>query len=378
MIESPLLLTAVVTAATALAFLLDYKVAALSKLGASLLAILFGAFLSNLGIVAAASPIYETISGSVTSLAIAWLLLAVTLADLKKAGRRMVGAFAIAVTGTALGAFVGALIFAGRFEAETWKLAGTLTGTYSGGGVNFVAVGRGLGLPDVLFAGATAADNAMTAIWLGANLVLPLLLVRFYPTPVPGAGKQSGGEVDHPFFSRVPLSTLDLASLIAVGFVLLVAADWMGTVIPAVPSVLWLTTFALIVGHVGPFKSAPGAMQLGSLALHFFFVIIGIYSRIDMILLVGVAVFFYTAVVVGVHGVVVYGMGRLLGMDIGTVSVASQAAVGGPSSAVAVAIAREWNELVLPGIAVGLLGYAVGNYVGFGLGYLVRSLGIGL
>ena len=97
-----------------------------------------------------------------------------------------------------------------------------------------------------------------------------------------------------------------------------------------------------------------------------------------MILLVGVAVFFYTAVVVGVHGVLVYRLGRLFNMDIGTVTVASQAAVGGPSSAVAVAISREWNELVLPGIAVGLLGYAVGNWVGFGLGHLVRSLGIGL
>jgi hypothetical protein len=106
LIESPLLLTAVVAAATALAFLLDYKIAPLSKLGASLLAILFGALLSNLGIVTAASPIYGTISGSVTSLAIAWLLLAVNLADLKKAGRRMVGAFVLAVTGTALGAFV--------------------------------------------------------------------------------------------------------------------------------------------------------------------------------------------------------------------------------------------------------------------------------
>ena len=189
MIESPLLLTAVIAAATALAFLLDHKIAPLSKLGASLLAILFGAILSNLGIVTAASPIYGTISGSVTSLAIAWLLLAVNLADLKKAGRRMVGAFVLAVTGTALGAFVGALIFAGRFEAETWKLAGTLTGTYSGGGVNFVAVGRGLGLPEVLFAGATAADNAMTAIWLGVNLVLPLWLIRFYPTPIPGQAK---------------------------------------------------------------------------------------------------------------------------------------------------------------------------------------------
>ncbi len=378
MIESPLLLTAVIAAATALAFLLDYKVVAFSKLGAALLAILFGALLSNFGIVTAASPIYDTISGSVTSLAIAWLLLAVNLADIKKAGGRMVGAFLIAVVGTALGAFVGALIFAGRFEAETWKLAGTLAGTYSGGGVNFVAVGRGLGLPDVLFAGATAADNTMTAIWLGANLVLPLWLVRFFPTPVPGAGKESDAEVEHPFFSRSPLSTLDLASLIAVGFVLLVAADWLGALVPAVPSVLWLTTLALVVGHIGPFRQAPGAMQLGALALHFFFVIIGIYSRIDMILLVGVTVFFYTAVVVGVHGVVVYSMGRLLNMDIGTVSVASQAAVGGPSSAVAVAIARGWNELVLPGIAVGLLGYAVGNYVGFGLGHLVRSLGIGL
>ena len=378
MIESPLLLTAVIAAATALAFLLDYKVVAFSKLGAALLAILFGALLSNFGIVTAASPIYDTISGSVTSLAIAWLLLAVDLADIKKAGGRMVGAFLIAVVGTALGAFVGALIFAGRFEAETWKLAGTLAGTYSGGGVNFVAVGRGLGLPDVLFAGATAADNAMTAIWLGANLVLPLWLVRFFPTPVPGAGKESDAEVEHPFFSRSPLSTLDLASLIAVGFVLLIAADWLGALVPAVPSVLWLTTLALVVGHIGPFRQAPGAMQLGALALHFFFVIIGIYSRIDMILLVGVTVFFYTAVVVGVHGVVVYSMGRLLNMDIGTVSVASQAAVGGPSSAVAVAIARGWNELVLPGIAVGLLGYAVGNYVGFGLGHLVRSLGIGL
>jgi uncharacterized membrane protein len=171
--------------------------------------------------------------------------------------------------------------------------------------------------------------------------------------------------VEHPFFSRTPLSTLDLASLIAVGFVLLVAADWMGAFAPAVPSVLWLTTFALIVGHIGPFKDAPGAMQLGTLALHFFFVVIGIYSRIDMILLVGMSVFFYTVVVVGVHGVVVYGVGRLLGMDIATITVA-------------VAISREWNELVLPGIAVGLLGYALRNYVGFGLGYLVRSLGIGL
>ena len=140
MIESPVLLTAVVVAVTALAILLDYKIPAFSKIGASLLAIIFGALLSNLGLVAPSSPVYTAISGPVTSLAIVWLLLAVNLSDLKKAGRRMVGTFLLAIAGSALGAFVGALIFAEIFEANTWKLAGTLTGTYSGGSINFVAV----------------------------------------------------------------------------------------------------------------------------------------------------------------------------------------------------------------------------------------------
>ena len=38
----------------------------------------------------------------------------------------------------------------------------------------------------------------------------------------------------------------------------------------------------------------------------------------------------------------------------------------------------KWRPLILPGIIVGLLGYAVGNYVGFGVAYVVRGLGVGL
>ena len=60
--------------------------------------------------------------------------------------------------------------------------------------------------------------------------------------------------------------------------------------------------------------------------------------------------------------------------DVGSTSVASQAAVGGPSSALALAMAREWPRLALPGVAVGLLGYAVGTYVGLGVAWLARTL----
>ncbi len=392
MISSPLALAGVVVIVAALAFWLDRRVKPLSRIGASLLAIIIGAILSNLGLVPSASPIYDAVGGPVTSLAIAWLLLSVNLSDLKDAGGPMIVAFAVAVIGTALGAAAGAFLFAGTFGEETWKLAGTLTGTYSGGSVNFVSVGRGVGLPDRLFAGATAADNLTTGLWLGASLMLPLALRKFYPTPIPGElhaaedgpgganGAESGAvtEEHHPFFRRVQMSVLDLALLMAVGFALVLVSDWLGQRIPVVPSVLWLTTLALIVGHIGPFQRPVGALQLGTLALHFFFVIIGIHSRIAEIAAVGVEVFFYTLVVVGVHGFVVYGVGRVARIDLGTLSVASQASIGGPSSALAVAVSREWKPLILPGIIVGLVGYAVGNYLGFGVAYLVRGLGVGL
>ena len=389
MIAEPLPLATVVAAVAALAFLLDRSVPALSRVGASLLAILLGAVLSNAGLVPAESPVYDAVGGPVTSLAIAWLLLAVNLSDLKRAGPAMVGAFALAVVGTAAGAFVGALLFAPAFGPDTWRLAGTLTGTYSGGSVNFVAVGRGLELPDRLFAGATAADNLTTGLWLGATLLLPLGLRRFFPTPVPGEGTAEEGSGDdgdgpgdaeaaHPFFLKRGISTLDLALLLATGLALLVASEGVARWVPAIPSVLWLTTFALVVGHLPPFRVQRGAMQLGTVALHLFFVVIGIHSRIAEILAVGIEVFLLTLVVVGVHGAVVYGAGRILRLDLGTLSVASQAAVGGPSSALAVAVGREWRALVLPGIIVGLLGYAVGNYIGLGMGFLVRALGIGL
>lgn len=378
MIQSPLLLTALIALATAMAFILDQKVAWLSKVGASLLALILGAILSNTGVVPATSPVYSVIEGPLTSLAIAWLLLAVNLSDLKVAGPRMIGAFLLAAFGTALGAFFGGLIFAGTFGENTWRLGGVFTGTYSGGSVNFVSVGRGVELPDFLFAGATAADALTTGIWLAFCLMLPIWLHRFFPAPIPGEEDGDQNDQEHPFFDRVPLSTLDLGNLLAVGFILVVASEWVGTLVPAVPAVLWLTTFALVVGHLKHFQSERGALQLGNLALHFFFVLIGIHSRISEILAVGVEVFYFTLVVVGVHGLVVFGIGRLLRWDLGSLSVASQAAVGGPSSALAVAVSREWKGLVLPGIIVGLLGYALGTYLGFSVAYLLRGMGVGL
>ena len=114
-------------------------------------------------------------------------------------------------------------------------------------------------------------------------------------------------------------------------------------------------------------------MLLGTVALHLFFAVIGIGARVSEIVTVGPEVLYLMMIAVGIHGAILYGVGRLVRLDAATLSVASQAAIGGPTTAMALAIARRWPTLLLPGMAVGLLGYAVGNYLGIGVAYLMRG-----
>jgi uncharacterized membrane protein len=398
MITDPLGIATVIAVVTAIGLWMDRTFTWAARVSSALLVLALGAVLSNMGLVPAQSPVYDGVFGPVTSLAICWLLFGVHFSDLKGAGPRMLGAFGLAVLGTSTGALVGGLVYAGAFDGDVWRLAGVLTGTYSGGSLNFVAVGRAVDLPTSLFSAAAAADAMVTGVWMGATLLLPLWLGKRYrpipggpapadnavtgrepvDAPAPSAGNRPAAS-DSPTPPSSPLAgaelrITDLAILIALGFAILNASAALHGLVPAVPEILWLTTLSLGMAQLSSVRSLHGALPLGYLALHLFFVVIGIGSRVDEIMRVGPEVLYITALVVVVHGIIVYGGGWLARLDSGTISVASQAAVGGPSSALALAIARDWPRLALPGVAVGLLGYAVGTYAGLGVAWLVRAL----
>ena len=170
------------------------------------------------------------------------------------------------------------------------------------------------------------------------------------------------------------MGPVDLLGLVALGSALIVLSDALAARIPwPIPSVLWLTTLA----SWSRSSSGAQAHRLAAARLH----------RPQPLLrrhrhrlagfgdLFGSArrVFLLTVLVVGIHGLVLLAGAKLFKLDLATAMVASQASVGGPSTAVALAAARGWRRLVLPGMAVGLLGYAVGNYAGLGIAALVKG-----
>jgi uncharacterized membrane protein len=74
---------------------------------------------------------------------------------------------------------------------------------------------------------------------------------------------------------------------------------------------------------------------------------------------------------VAIRALVVFGVGRWRKIE--TLCVASQATVGGRSTALALAISKRWSALVTPSVLLGVLGYATGNSIGVGMAYLIRS-----
>ena len=380
MIEDPFAVFLALAAVVFVAIQLERRVGVFRSLGAALVGLLLAMLLSNIGILPGTSPTYEFLMGTGVNLAIALILLSVDLGSVLKAGSGMLAAFGIGALGTAVGAITGGLLLSGVVGPETWKLAGQFTGTYTGGGANFAALGRAFETSADLFSAATAADVIVTAVWMVACLAVPVLLGRSKQgqgeeAPVAGESSAEGQlTLERTLQSSVkPVSLSDTAALVAIAVGAVWGADQLAGLLP-IHEVLWLTTIVLILAQVPAVKALSGSALFGNYLLLLFLASNGARSVIANLVAVGPPVFYYAIITVALHGVVIFGIGRLARLDYATLAVASQANVGGAASAIALAGARGYTNQLVPGVAVGLLGYAVGNYLGFLVATMMRGL----
>jgi len=286
--------------------------------------------------------------------------------------------FLLATLGSFVGALVAGLMFARSVGPETWKLAGQFTGTFVGGSVNFVAIGRALDTDPSLFAAATVADNLSTAPWMLAQVALyPILARHFRAAPgeaaISGAAAGLGARLRDEW-SRAEISIAGLAVLGALPLAIVWTSARLAQLLPGFPTVLWQTTLALVVAQVPAIRRVAGPAVLAYFALHLFFLVIGASAVVGELVRTGGVVFLFMIVVLTFHAVIVYGGGRLVGLDLDSLTIASQGAVGGPGTALALAVSMKRPSLVAPGILLGILGYAAGNYLGFACAWLTRAL----
>lgn len=83
------------------------------------------------------------------------------------------------------------------------------------------------------------------------------------------------------------------------------------------------------------------------------------------------SIFVFAFVQVAVHLVVILGLGKLFRIDKKLLLLASNANIGGPTTAGGMATAKGWTTLVVPGILVGIFGISIATFLGIGFGKMV-------
>ena len=168
------------------------------------------------------------------------------------------------------------------------------------------------------------------------------------------------------------LHPADLALLLAMGggarWISNRLAEALASVGLAIPSIILLTTLALILAQFPVVNRLRGTKVLGMFAVYLFLAVIGAFcdlAALRDIGSLGLTLLVFVTIAVLTHGLVAFGGAALLRLDWEVAAVASQANVGGATSALALARSLGRSDLVLPGVLVGSLGYGLGTYLGF-------------
>lgn len=348
--------------------------------GTALFVILLTALVANLGIIPTGAdepvPVYNSIFTYIAPLAIFFLLLEVNLRDIIKAGLPMIGLFLIGSLATVIGVLVGMLVINGPTSIgdDYAALGGMFVGTYTGGSVNFnaLAINYDIMREGVLYSGAVVVDNIITTVWMVITIALPRLLAPLW-RGVKTAKQVAGPDIDADVAADTEtLHPIHLGGILAIGL----GGVWIAEVLTGmladagitIPSILVLTVIALALAQVPAVQRMRGARLLGMYTVYIFLAVIGAFCDIGALRGIGqlgVSLLLFATILVLIHGVITYGAARLLKIDLGIASVASQANVGGGTSALALARSIGRSDLVLSAILVGALGNGIGTFLGF-------------
>lgn len=341
----------------------------------AVIAILGAIAAANLKLIPHSAPAYGFVFSYIVPMLIPLFLFQADLKRLLFETGRTTGAFMLATTGTVIGVTVGVLALdlqglapgAALEDAQReGAIAGLFASTYIGGSVNYAALGEitGLSADASFFSAATAADNLFSAVYLGLLALLPgwRWLARRFPEHDHAAG---GGDLGTTRPSAMSL-TLGLAAalvIVSVGDALVAwlgLSDWRYVIITALTLIL-----ATLVPNLA--ERLAGSFELG-VGLSFVF-FAAIAAGADVIAMIEVAPLLTLLVLIllSIHAVVTFTLGRLFRLSLPELITASNAAVLGATTAPALAATRGWNNLVTPGVLVGVLGYALGTFIGTAL-----------
>ena len=337
---------------------------------------------STLGIIDAKSPVYGYFTQWLLPLSLFLLLCTIDVKSIWRLGPLALGMFAIGSFSVMLGMVLAFALFHPIIGGQFWSGFGALTGSWTGGSANMIAVKEALSTPDEVFLPMVVIDAVLPYLWMGILMSLSTRQKAFdekihaNTAAVDSIAKRF--KHWHESF-QIKWSPVGVLSVIMVGIIGSLAARWLAGFLPTVKDVVnpftWIIIMVSLLGlglSFTPLRKieTKGSTPIGYFCLYFVLTTIGAKANLGQM---GQVLPLAAAglVVIAVHALVLLAACRLLKAPLFLAAVSSQANLGGVASAPIVA--EVYHKGLAPvGLLLAILGNIIGTYIGILTGQLCR------
>ncbi|MCK9450813.1 MAG: DUF819 family protein [Bacteroidales bacterium] len=372
MTTSLILLVLTYLLAPALIIYASRKIAFLDKLGTVLVAYVFGLLLGGLNLVPENAAGLQDIFMSLSiPLAIPMLLFTSRLSEWKKMAGNSFKSMILAMISLVAMVALGFYLFQNT-NPELWKISGLLVGLYTGGTPNLASLKLMLDVDENIYLLTHTYDMMLSGVYLLFLLLAGQRVFLLFLKPFRKSAKNQIIENNSSDPYREMLSKPNrkgLLKILGASALIFVFAGGLGQLVPPslmmVTVILLITTFGMLGSAVPSLRKTPYSFELGMYLILVFSVTVSSMVNIkDMIHASPQLILYISLVVFGsllLHVI----LARIFKIDADTVLITSTALICSPPFVPVVAASIHNKTLIVPGLTVGIIGYAAGNYLGF-------------
>jgi len=268
---------------------------------------------------------------------------------------------------------IGFFLFKDQIN-ESWKVAGMMTGVYSGGTPNLAAIQKALDVDTLTYILTHTYDLAIGVLFLLFVMTIgQKVLLRFLPTY-----KKTGLELkeveiiadqSRSFFNPVKKQYL-FPNLAAIGLALIIvgASAGLGMLFDQksqmMITILGITTFSILASLLNKVNKIEKTFDYGMYFILVFSVVVASMADLRLFSTSHIQIFYWVAIVYAGSLIIHVMLAALFKIDADNVIIVSTALTCSPPFVPVVAGALKNREIILSGLTVGIIGYAIGNYLG--------------
>lgn len=333
----------------------------------------------------ACSAAYSALKNNILYAMIFVMLLRCDFRKLAKLSGRMIAIFLGGSVTIGAGFIIGYPIFKGFLGADTWGATAALYASWVGGSANMAAMQDALPVDPGAYGCALALDTVCYSLWIA----FLLLMVRYsdkwdnavkadkskLQAVAEAANAEVAKEKQHATYG-------DWIFLIGISLAASAIAQWVGVTMNSGLSSIGLgmfdkgtctTVFVTVAGLIcamTPMGKLPAVEELSNVYLYIVVSLLASVASLTDLVSAPMWIVFGLFILV-VHVVLTFLLSKLFHWDLCMCSTASVANIGGSASAPIIACAYHESYAGI-GVLMGVLGAAIGNFMGLGMGAILR------